>query len=813
MRRGLTAAALTVLAVMLVASWAAPRLSARAASWLEAVPVRGKTIRVADEIAVQRDGAQPLRAAPPNTSKAVTTDARFIFDMAGVLLRVPHGTSPASLHVAVRTSLDGVSWSDWWTLALDAAEPRGSVESRLDATSDPAWVGPSRYLQYRIGAMAERGFPRAPTRVLDVRFSLLNAEGNATMPERVLGSLKSTVATIARLPRVATAAAATEAPTIVSRAQWGADETWRAGSPSYATVKMAFVHHTDGSDDYTPAQSAAIVRGIYYYHTLVRGWNDIGYNFLIDRYGTVFEGRYGGVTQGPIGAHVYGFNTHSTGVAVMGSFNDEPPPEAAISSLERLLAWKLQIHGIDPRGTVIMAAGATEKFVKGVPVPFPVIAGHRQANYTICPGDAFFRLLPGIRSAVAGADLPTISNVSVSSPALSPNDDGVLDRVKGAFAISGAADWTVELRRPGGAIVRAFSGRGTAAAFTWDGRDKNGAVVRDGSYTLAASATSTFGAAHVVTATIVVDTMAPTFERSGLRLPLFSPNGDRVIDLTKVDFATSEALSGRLRVKAGDGSVIRSSAWRSLNPGGHTFAWDGAGMVDGVSAPAPNGRYSLTVEIRDPAGNHADVVYPVRLDRSLGYPGMSPTSFSPNGDGKADTASLSFRLFSPAAVTVRIAGTSGVVRTLTLGPLPTGIKRVSWNGRTGKGRLVPDGSYRVTAVASTPGRAVSVAAGVTKDTAPPMLSAPHSVTTTPGTDISVSCEARDALSKVASITATVRGPSGTIEGTRTFGWVRTGARNVWAFRPSMVGRFTIKYVARDLALNSALPVVTVVKVK
>ena len=293
MRRG-AASALTVLAVTLAASWAAPRLSARAAGWLESVSVRGKTVKVADEMAVQNIGAQRQRAVPSEAPDVVTADAGFTYDMVGVLLRVPHGASPASLHVAVRTSLDGVSWSDWWTLALDAAGPRGSVESRLDAISDPAWVGPSRYLQYPIGVMAERGFPAAPSRVLDVRFSFLDAEGGATLPERVLGRLKSTVATIASMPPVATAAAATEAPTIVSRAQWGVDETWRVGSPSYAAVKMAFVHHTDGSNDYTPSQSAAIVRGIYYYHPRVRGWNDIGYNFLIDRYGTVFEGRYGG---------------------------------------------------------------------------------------------------------------------------------------------------------------------------------------------------------------------------------------------------------------------------------------------------------------------------------------------------------------------------------------------------------------------------------------------------------------------------------------------------------------------------------------
>lgn len=811
-RRG-AAAALTMLAVTLAASWAAPRLSARAAGWLESVPVRGKTVKVADEVAVPKIGMRQPEPARSETPGVVTTDAGFTYDMVGVLLRVPRGASPASLHVAVRTSLDGVSWSDWWTLALDAAGPRGSFESRLDAISDPAWVGPARYLQYRIAAMAEHGFPAAPLRVSDVRFSFLNAEGDATLPERVLGRLKSTVATIARVPRVATAAATTEAPTIVSRAQWGADETWRVGSPSYATVKMAFVHHTDGSNDYTPAQSAAIVRGIYYYHTRVRGWNDIGYNFLVDRYGTVFEGRYGGITKGPIGAHVYGFNTHSTGVAVMGSFDAEPPPAAAVASLERLLAWKLQIHGVDPLGTAVMTAGATEKFIEGQQVPFPVIAGHRQANYTVCPGDAFFRILPAIRSAVAGADLPRISDFAVSGSEISPNGDGVLDGVRVTYAISETADWRVELRRPGGAVVRTFSGSGTTAAFTWDGRGKNGSVVPDGSYTLTASADSAFGAAQVVTATIVVDTVAPTFVSSRLRSPLFSPNGDGITDLAKVDFATSEPLSGRLQAKTRDGSVIRSYVWTSLDAGWRAFAWDGARKLDGVSAPAQNGLYGLTVLVRDRAGNHAAVSYPVRLDRTLGYPAMRPTWFSPNRDGRADTAVLTFRLFSSAAVTVRIAGDSGTVRRFTLGSLPTGTRRVSWNGRTRMGTLVLDGTYRVTTTARTRVGAVSVDASVTKDTTRPVLSTPRSISTTLGGTAKVTYAARDASSTLAYVTATVRGPSGAIERRRSIGWVRTGRQNVWAVKSSTAGRSTITFLAQDLARNSAVPAVTIVDVK
>ena len=106
----------------------------------------------------------------------------------------------------------------------------------------------------------------------------------------------------------------------MTRAQWGADEAYRSGPPSYGVVRCAFVHHTVNANTYTRAQAPALVRGIYYYHTQVNGWRDIGYNFLIDRFGTIYEGRYGGVAKAVIGAQVLGFNAMSTGVALIGTF-------------------------------------------------------------------------------------------------------------------------------------------------------------------------------------------------------------------------------------------------------------------------------------------------------------------------------------------------------------------------------------------------------------------------------------------------------------------------------------------------------------
>ena len=119
-------------------------------------------------------------------------------------------------------------------------------------------------------------------------------------------------------------------PPIVTRAAWGADEAYRKGLPAYGVVRCAFVHHTVNANTYTRAQAPALVRGIYYYHTQVNGWNDFGYNFLIDRFGTIYEGRYGGVTKAVRGAQVLvGFNSWSTGVALIGTFETVAPSAAA----------------------------------------------------------------------------------------------------------------------------------------------------------------------------------------------------------------------------------------------------------------------------------------------------------------------------------------------------------------------------------------------------------------------------------------------------------------------------------------------------
>ncbi len=208
-------------------------------------------------------------------------------------------------------------------------------------------------------------------------------------------------------PSGSTSPAAPAAPAIVSRADWGADESLVADPPSYLdTVDAVFVHHTAGTNDYDCADSAAIVRGILTYHVETNGWNDIGYNFFVDKCGTVFEGRAGGVDKPVRGAHTYGFNGYSAGVSLLGDYeNGGTPTAAAKQAIADLSAWKLGLHGVDPEAKVTLtAAGDTGVYDTGEQATLNTISGHRDGYATLCPGAALYSALPEIRGA-AGASV------------------------------------------------------------------------------------------------------------------------------------------------------------------------------------------------------------------------------------------------------------------------------------------------------------------------------------------------------------------------------------------------------------------------
>ncbi|WP_256725984.1 peptidoglycan recognition protein [Streptomyces sp. IMTB 2501] len=191
-------------------------------------------------------------------------------------------------------------------------------------------------------------------------------------------------------------------PRIVTRRGWGADETLRYGGFAYTKkVKAVFVHHTASGNKYSCSQAPSVIRSIYRYHVTSMGWRDIGYNFLVDKCGTIYEGRAGGVTKAVLGAHTLGFNNNSMGIAVIGTYGTTKPSGAAVKAIARLTAWKLGLYGVNPRGKTYLTSAGGNRYAKGKKVRLNVISGHRDGFATECPGKRLYAKLGTARSGAA----------------------------------------------------------------------------------------------------------------------------------------------------------------------------------------------------------------------------------------------------------------------------------------------------------------------------------------------------------------------------------------------------------------------------
>lgn len=262
-----------------------------------------------------------------------------------------------------------------WTRWLDIEEQDGADTGRV-AGSEPLWVGDSTAVRVR----------SAETAGVSV---VLIDPGSGTAD-----------AGIAAVPE----------PAVISRAAWGADETVRTdcyaqqgiGVEYATTVKAAAIHHTAGTNDYTAADSARIVRGIYAYHAIDNQWCDIGYNVLVDKYGQVFEGRFGGLHRPVWGAHAGGFNQYTFGVSMLGTFTDVAPAAEQLDAVSTVVAWKLAGSYRDPNGQVqlVSGGGGTSKYPPGTVVTLPTIFAHRDVGYTECPGDTGYLQMAAIRDRV-----------------------------------------------------------------------------------------------------------------------------------------------------------------------------------------------------------------------------------------------------------------------------------------------------------------------------------------------------------------------------------------------------------------------------
>jgi len=730
------------------------------------------------------------------------------FDMIGVLFRATAGVPAGRVAVTVRVSPDLVHWTRWVVLRADLTSgPSGSVQSRRDCVSEPVWVGAARYVQYTVS-------PRGGAEAL--RFACVRSR---TSP--VASDGKAATIAAAGSPAPAAPAAARlgmpARPDIVTRAQWGAVESYRSDGPYYGEVRCAFVHHTVNANGYTRKQAPALVRGIYYYHTHVNGWSDIGYNFLVDRFGRVYEGRYGGMTHAVIGAQVLGFNSWSTGVSMIGTYSTTRPSAAALAALERLLAWKLDIHHVNPLATAKILCSTGEKYRAGQWVTVPVIVPHRQVNYTECPGNALANLLPTIRQAVAAIGNPKIFSPRVTPAPFSPNGDGVKDRATAAAGLSEVADWTVSVKDAAGAVVRTMTGSGASVAAAWDGRDDAGALVPDGTYTMRIAAANADGTARPAVASVRLDTVPPPAPSLALKRASISPNGDGIAERAQATFTLTQQSRVRVLVRDGDGAVVRTlSDWATLRAGGHAAVWNGRVAAGDSAAAVADGPYTLVVQARDSAGNQAVGRAALTVDATLGHPIVAPGWFSPNADGVSDHTSLGFATTRTAKVTIDVRDAAGaLVRRLSLGSLAAGPQEVVWDGHSDDGATVPSGRYACVATAVESVGTTSLPFVSHVDLLRPVPAwASATVKVTLGKTLHARYSVADRFSPKARVKIVAKAADGSTVASWGPAWLNTGTTLVRDFKPPAKGVYTLMLYAADRAGNKqARPASLVVTAK
>ena len=620
---------------------------------------------------VRHPAARPSRAAPMKTVRlalllalalpaaAQAGDATIVHrDVPLAGQRAPASTAApperfnlVGLHwrgsgtVQFRTRSLAGRWSGWQSAAPELEDqPDVGTDERARrgdwSLGNPWWVGASNRIEYRVRGQVTRlraWFVWSP---------------ETAVPARTLQRAAS--------------------PAIVPRVAWKADEQIRRAPPVYAsTVRHAIVHHTAGSNTYTAAQAAAVVKAIQVYHVKGNGWNDIGYNFLVDRFGRVYEGRYGGIDRNVVGAHAEGFNTGSVGVALLGHYGTVAVTGPAKEALARLLAWRLDAAHVDPLSTLSVPSGGNRRFPAGVPVFLRSVSGHRDVGFTDCPGTALYNLLGGLSTSAAGIGLPKLYSPLVSG--------AVPGRVRFRARLSSELDWSVEVSDASG-VVAAGSGYGTAVDWTWDA-----AGFRPGPYTYAIRSS-----ADVLPATGTLGAPASSpdtpLELVGLAADpqTVTPNGDGVGDVATVRYELNVDATVNVTVLDAQRAPVRPvlRAWKRAAV--HTLSFDPADLPDGL--------YTLAFEAKATNARVANAELQVAVSRTLGGVALTRAAFSPNGDGRVDTIGFRFTLAKPAHVRLRVLRDGKWVATPLSAALPAGAHRLDWDGSKRIGRLL-DGVY------------------------------------------------------------------------------------------------------------------------
>jgi N-acetylmuramoyl-L-alanine amidase/Domain of unknown function (DUF4214) len=339
----------------------APVAATRAAVTPTIASIPASATVSAQSTTTQTVGAQTVLASVPARDTAT-------FNLVGA-----SWTTSSGITLQIQTK-SATGWTDWTDLSTELS--KDATDSTINSVADPLYVGDSTGI-----ALRALGGPGASISGLTAK--------TVTSPAVADDSRMATVSALT------VSGIGAPQPSIVSRAGWGADESLRTScsNGTYdSTIKAAVIHHTAGTNDYTAAQSALIVRGVYAYHVRANGWCDIGYNFLIDKFGTIFEGRWGGIDKAVHGAHAGSWNTNTMGVSFMMNSDSLTLPDVSLQSAVSLLAWKLGGFYRDPLGTTTL-----------VGAPEPVIFGHGVVMATDCPGTDIRARMQDIRNQTYNA--------------------------------------------------------------------------------------------------------------------------------------------------------------------------------------------------------------------------------------------------------------------------------------------------------------------------------------------------------------------------------------------------------------------------
>ena len=347
---------------------------------------------------------------------------------------------------AIQASVVGSSLPAGLKLALVPSRPQG--EEVLDADDLKTTEAAPTPVIEDASAAENRG-----TQVDPAAMALPASPVPVTQPAAASVAAPATVPVVA--PAATTANGLPVA--VTTRAEWGANASYMSWDPEYARAGHVVVHHTAGTNSYSAGQSASIVRGIYYYHAVVLDWGDIGYNFLVDKFGTVFEGRSGSVAapagRMSIGAHARGVNTGTMGISMMGDYSTVSPSDAQLSSVGKMAGWFLKRAGIsDVTGWAGLHVWTTERYQAGSTISMPRILGHRDVGYTTCPGNVGYSKLGTIR-AIAEAQGSSPQGGSSGAPSTVPQDHPgavALRSALGANGWIGAATSGVQASTKGG---------------------------------------------------------------------------------------------------------------------------------------------------------------------------------------------------------------------------------------------------------------------------------------------------------------------------------------------------------------------------